>query len=105
MIGHAQHDAQKYVPSEELEEWRARDPIDRFHRLLVEGEMVSEEELQTVRETVDRDLDEAVEIALATPTPEAETAVTDVYEEAADPRDHPWTRRRIVGYPDLQEQP
>jgi TPP-dependent pyruvate/acetoin dehydrogenase alpha subunit len=63
--------------------------------------MVSEEELQILGETVDRELDEAVEIALSTPTPDAETAVTNVYEEAADPRRHPWTRRQIVGYPDL----
>ena len=101
MLGHAQHDAQKYVPNEELEEWRARDPVDRFHRLLVTSEMVSEEELVELREAVDRELDEAVEVALSTPTPEPETAVTDVYQEAADPRDHPWTRKEIIGYQDL----
>ncbi len=101
MLGHAQHDAQTYVLREELEEWRARDPIDRFHRLLVAGEVLSEEELLALRETVDRELDEAVEIALSTPTPAAETAVTDVYQEPTDPRVHPWTRREVVGYPDL----
>jgi TPP-dependent pyruvate/acetoin dehydrogenase alpha subunit len=105
MLGHAQHDAQKYVLQQELEEWRARDPIDRYHRLLLAGEIVSEEELRTTRETVDRELDEAVETALATPAPDAETALTDVYQEATDPRDRPWTRREVVGYSDLQVLP
>ncbi len=102
MLGHAQHDAQEYVLQQELEEWRARDPIARYERLLVTGEIAAEEDLGAVRDSVDRELDEAVEVALATPTPDPETAVTDVYDEATDPRGHPWTRREIIGYPDLQ---
>ena len=30
MKGHAEHDAQAYVPKAELEEWRAKDPIERY---------------------------------------------------------------------------
>jgi len=90
------------VLQQELEEWRARDPIARYERLLVTGEIAAEEDLGAVRDSVDRELDEAVEVALATPTPDPETAVTDVYDEATDPRGHPWTRREIIGYPDLQ---
>ena len=29
MHGHAAHDDMKYVPTEKVEEWRAKDPIDR----------------------------------------------------------------------------
>ena len=29
MHGHAAHDDMKYVPKEQVEEWRKRDPIDR----------------------------------------------------------------------------
>ena len=29
MHGHAAHDDMKYVPKEQIEEWRAKDPIDR----------------------------------------------------------------------------
>jgi TPP-dependent pyruvate/acetoin dehydrogenase alpha subunit len=101
MLGHAQHDAQKYVPPEELEEWRARDPIDRYHETLVVGDILSEEELAAVSESVDRELDLAVDEALAMATPQPESALTDVYEQASDPREPPWTRRPVVGYPDL----
>ena len=29
MHGHAAHDDMKYVPTEQIEEWRRKDPIDR----------------------------------------------------------------------------
>ena len=32
MHGHAAHDDMKYVPKAQVEEWRARDPIDRQER-------------------------------------------------------------------------
>jgi len=34
MHGHAAHDDMKYVPKEQVEEWRARDPIDRQEKRL-----------------------------------------------------------------------
>src|SRR5512141_2769703 len=36
MKGHAEHDNQAYVPPELIEEWKARDPIARFERVLLE---------------------------------------------------------------------
>ena len=32
--GHAEHDNQSYVTREELEDWAAKDPIDRYVRQL-----------------------------------------------------------------------
>src|SRR5688572_3638360 len=41
--GHAEHDNQSYVPPGEIERWeRENDPIDRFVRVLLEREGVSE---------------------------------------------------------------
>ena len=34
MHGHAAHDDMKYVPKEQVEEWRARDPIERQEKRL-----------------------------------------------------------------------
>ena len=34
MHGHAAHDDMKYVPAEQIEEWRRKDPIDRQVRRL-----------------------------------------------------------------------
>lgn len=98
MLGHAQHDAQPYVPHEELELWRRRDPIARYERYLKEHGLASDEYLADLRGSVENDLDRAVETALASPLPDPEDAVTRAY--ANDPDVRPWTRREPVGYAD-----
>ena len=101
MLGHAQHDAQKYVPPEELEEWRARDPIDRFEAYLEEYGFASRADIDTVRSDVGAELDRAVEQALGEPFPEAREARTRVYEDPGLDAAVPWTRRPVVGYEDI----
>jgi TPP-dependent pyruvate/acetoin dehydrogenase alpha subunit len=66
---------------EELDAWRARDPILRFARALVEGG-VKPERLDELEEQARRDVEEAVEFALASPRPEGEAALEDVYAPA-----------------------
>jgi len=97
MHGHAQHDAQKYVPAEELEEWRDRDPIDRCEAVLRDmGE--PEAELFAVRSAVAADLDKAVDDVLSEPAPEADDARTRVYGSADLDASVPWTRGPVPGY-------
>jgi pyruvate dehydrogenase E1 component alpha subunit/2-oxoisovalerate dehydrogenase E1 component alpha subunit len=109
-LGHAQHDPQPYVDEEELERWRERDPVDRFHAYLGEHDLASPEELARLRERVDRQVEEAADRALSESRPRGREARTRVYAEGADRgrgAGHrgsaavPWTRREVVGYPDL----
>lgn len=104
MLGHAQHDPQTYVPPEELERWRARDPIPRFTRDLLDGGFATPEGLRGIREEVDEELDGAVERALATGMPDPLDARTRVYA-GPEPDVTPWTRTSPVGYPDLEVLP
>jgi len=98
MLGHAQHDAQKYVPAEELEAWRARDPIARLEAALRDEAGMSEEELAAIRDALDRELDAAVDDVLAEPDPPGEDARTRVYESAELDAAVPWTRGPVPGY-------
>lgn len=100
MLGHAQHDAQPYVPPEELEVWRERDPIRRFEAYLVEHGFETEASLEELRAEVAAELDAAVDEALSRPMPESAEARTRVYA-GDEPAPEPWTRRDPVGYPDL----
>ena len=102
MLGHAQHDAQKYVPPEELEEWRQRDPIARFEAYLEEFGFATKASLENVRSSVAQELDLAVEKALDEPFPEPEEARTRVYADPALDAGVPWTRREVPGYEDLR---
>jgi pyruvate dehydrogenase E1 component alpha subunit/2-oxoisovalerate dehydrogenase E1 component alpha subunit len=93
MLGHAQHDGQKYVSPDELREWRERDPIRRFEQYLVEFGFESATGLEEVRSEVDAELDEATERVLGEGYPPAEEARTRVYGDIALDADVPWTRR------------
>jgi pyruvate dehydrogenase E1 component alpha subunit len=77
MHGHAAHDDMKYVPKEQVEEWRARDPVDRqVARLLELGVDVDE-----VRASVAAEIDAATEEALASPMPDGAGAASGVFHE------------------------
>jgi pyruvate dehydrogenase E1 component alpha subunit len=75
MHGHAAHDDMKYVPKEQVEEWRKRDPIERQENRLRElGVDVDE-----LRASVKAEIDAATEEALAAPMPEGSDAVNGVF--------------------------
>jgi pyruvate dehydrogenase E1 component alpha subunit len=69
-------------PPEELDAWRARDPILRFSRHLSEEFGVEHARLEQIEEQARNDVEDAVEFALASPRPEPEAALEDVYAPA-----------------------
>jgi TPP-dependent pyruvate/acetoin dehydrogenase alpha subunit len=69
-------------PVEELDAWRARDPILSFSRLLAEEYGAEPARLEQIEEQARREVEEAVEFALASPRPEPEAALEDVYAPA-----------------------
>ena len=88
--GHAEHDNQAYVPAGELEAWELKDPIARFEgRMLTEG-WATQQEMDAIAARVVEEIDRAREEAEASPLPEPEWALGDVYGDAGTPA--PWTR-------------
>ncbi|MBV8956454.1 MAG: thiamine pyrophosphate-dependent dehydrogenase E1 component subunit alpha, partial [Solirubrobacterales bacterium] len=82
MHGHAAHDDMKYVPKEQVEEWRKRDPIERQETRLSELGV----DVAAVRAEVAAEIETAAEEALAAPMPEAGSAVEGVFcEGEAEP--------------------
>jgi TPP-dependent pyruvate/acetoin dehydrogenase alpha subunit len=77
MHGHAAHDDMKYVPIEQVEEWRKRDPIDRQEARLREAGV----DIDGLREEVRAEIDAAAQDALESPMPEPESAFEDVFCE------------------------
>jgi pyruvate dehydrogenase E1 component alpha subunit/2-oxoisovalerate dehydrogenase E1 component alpha subunit len=88
--GHAEHDPQKYVPAGELEEWAARDPVDRYRARLLEDSEATAEDLDAIDKQVAVEVDEARDRADASPFPEPEGALEPVYGDRSPQR--PWTR-------------
>jgi TPP-dependent pyruvate/acetoin dehydrogenase alpha subunit len=77
MHGHAAHDDMKYVPKAQIEEWRAKDPIDRqVRRLEALGT-----DVQALRDEVKAEIDAAVEQALTMPMPDPDTATDRLFAD------------------------
>jgi 2-oxoisovalerate dehydrogenase E1 component len=62
-----------------------RDPVKRFDALLVQEGVATQDELQTLKDDIDREINEAADTALASPQPAADTAYDFVYSPKIDP--------------------
>jgi TPP-dependent pyruvate/acetoin dehydrogenase alpha subunit len=90
--GHAEHDAQHYVPAGEIEEWEARDPVDRFVRRVLDEGWLTQEDLDAVDARVAGEVDEAREAAESSPLPAAGEALAAVYGDREPRRPGPACR-------------
>src|SRR3989442_10514160 len=78
-------DERLYRPDEERAADAERDPIKRFGSLLIEEGFVSQDELQQLKNAVDREVTEAADLAIASPQPAPETVRLYVYSPDVDP--------------------
>lgn len=79
MKGHFEGDPQKYRTREELEAWEAKDPIERFARVLIQKKYLTRKQSRQIQEEVKAALDEALVFAKNSPFPEPADALNDVY--------------------------
>jgi TPP-dependent pyruvate/acetoin dehydrogenase alpha subunit len=85
MRGHAAHDNQSYVAKELLDEWRKRDPIERFEKALLEKNIATTAEIEDVNARVNALLDEDLAWTESQPPPAPEEALGDVYANDKKP--------------------
>ncbi len=77
--GHSMADPEEYRTKEEVEEWRAHDPIAAFsERVTDEGEL-TEDDLKRMDDAAMAAVDEAVEFADASPFPDLASLYDDIY--------------------------
>jgi len=77
--GHSAADPEVYRDKQEVEEWQRRDPIEIFARRLIDAGTIAEDELEAIREEVDREVVAAVEFADASPEPALDTMYESLY--------------------------
>jgi 2-oxoisovalerate dehydrogenase E1 component len=78
-------DEKLYRPDEERVSDAERDPVKRFGAVLVHEGVLNQEDLQKLKDEVDREVNEAADLALASPQPAPETATRFVYSPRTDP--------------------
>jgi acetoin:2,6-dichlorophenolindophenol oxidoreductase subunit alpha len=74
--GHSKSDPAKYRPPEEVERWKARDPLEIARRRLVDAGTAADE-IDAVEDATRRELEAAVEAALAAPYPDPSDKATE----------------------------
>jgi pyruvate dehydrogenase E1 component alpha subunit len=79
--GHSMGDPERYREAEEIQRWQEEDPIGIYHRQLVEKEIATEEELDTVIDQVEAEVEEAVQFAESSPDPEPDQLFVDIYAD------------------------
>jgi pyruvate dehydrogenase E1 component alpha subunit len=77
-IGKADKDPR---PRDEVERWRARDPISIFRKVLDDRGILTTDGSQRVIDEVRREIEEAIEYAEASPYPNPGDLLKDVYKE------------------------
>lgn len=77
--GHSEIDPADYRTKEELESWKARDPVPRFERQLVAAGVIDAGYREQVAAEIDREVDAAAQVCEATPYSAPEEALADVY--------------------------
>jgi pyruvate dehydrogenase E1 component alpha subunit len=77
--GHFEGDPCVYRNEDELVEWKAKDPLPRFEKKLVEINALTQEKIGEIKNTVEKQLAEAVEFAEKSPFPDPSEVTEDVY--------------------------
>jgi TPP-dependent pyruvate/acetoin dehydrogenase alpha subunit len=76
--GHYEGDPAKYRELSQLSEWKKKDPIARFTRLLKSKKAVADKELQAIESEARARAEQAAEFSLSSPWPAEEEVATQV---------------------------
>jgi pyruvate dehydrogenase E1 component alpha subunit len=97
--GHSKSDKQRYRTKDEVEAWRARDPIPAFRDRLISAGILTADEAAALEAQAEKTIEDAIAWGDAGPEPSVEHLTDDVYAEepavlAAPERVLPsWIRR------------
>lgn len=78
-LGHHVGDPLNYRDKTEVEQWRRRDPIERFRATLERHRVLTAQEADVLRAEVEQEIEEAVAFAKASPEPDPSALMEDVY--------------------------
>ena len=78
--GHSMADPVRYREKEEVEEWMHRDPIVLFRQRLLDEGALTAASAKKMEEEVQREIEEAVRFAEASPTPELDALFEHIYQ-------------------------
>lgn len=78
-VGHSRTDPGLYRSQEEMDDYRAKDPIPRLKKYMLEEGIAKEDEITAVEVAVEKELEDSVEFARNSPHPKPEDALKYVF--------------------------
>ena len=54
-------DPTQYRDEQEVEEWKQREPIRRFQQYLIDKELLSDDDIETLHQEIDEQIDQAID--------------------------------------------
>jgi 2-oxoisovalerate dehydrogenase E1 component len=94
MRGHEEASGTKYVPTELLQEWGQKDPVENYEKWLLDEGIISETARIQLRESIKVEIEKGLQEADAAPLPTANTQeeLADMYAPMAMPNEQPAVR-------------
>ena len=77
--GHSRVDPAKYRAKQEVEEWLAKDPINRLKERILQDHILTREDIEKIEKQASEEVQGAVKFAVESPYPCLEDALEDVY--------------------------
>jgi pyruvate dehydrogenase E1 component alpha subunit len=84
--GHSMSDPAKYRTKEEVEKYKAEDPIENVLKTITQKKLATEKEIETINERVKNVVEESVKFSEESPFPDPSAVYEDVYLQ----RDYPF---------------
>jgi pyruvate dehydrogenase E1 component alpha subunit/2-oxoisovalerate dehydrogenase E1 component alpha subunit len=79
MKGHAEHDNAAYMPPELVEQWKAKDPLARYEKVLIELGAARQSDFDAIQDRVKREVDAATDEAERSPMPQPHEAALGLF--------------------------
>jgi pyruvate dehydrogenase E1 component alpha subunit len=89
--GHSMSDPQKYRTKEEVEEYKAQDPIEKVLKTILENKFATQKEIDAIDAKVKAIVEESVKFAEESPLPEPHELYEDIYYQ----EDYPYIKEFI----------
>lgn len=80
--GHSMGDPLRYRTKDEVEKWRDDDPIGILERHILHEDMAGKEELEVIDQSVEEQIEAAVQYAEESPLPAPDALFSNIYVEA-----------------------
>ncbi len=86
MRGHEEASGVKYVPAHLFEEWAQKDPVTNYEHYLIDQEILSQEEINAIRESLKQYIDKELKAGFADDpiVPDTSAELNDVYASVTE---------------------